>query len=118
MRVAAAHRRRAYHRREQTVGEVPEEATAEGSPEEAAASLQARARLAQILDLMDLEKRAIFVMFELDEVSCDEMAQVLGVPVGTVYSRLHAARKDFQAAVIRFNAREASRAASRRGSSA
>ena len=63
---------------------------------------------------MDIERRALFVMFELDEMSCEEIAEVLGVPVGTVHSRLHAARKEFQAALTRFSAREASQAATRR----
>jgi RNA polymerase sigma-70 factor, ECF subfamily len=64
---------------------------------------------------MDLEKRAIFVMFELDEMPCESIAEILGVLVGTVHSRLHAARKDFQAALKRFAAREQSRRALRRG---
>jgi RNA polymerase sigma-70 factor, ECF subfamily len=115
MRVAAAHRRRAYRRREQ-MGDLPDDATdGAASPEEAAATRQAQARLSAILDTMDLERRALFVMFEIDELPCDEIAQLLGVPVGTVHSRLHAARKDFEAAVRRFDARDASRAAVRRG---
>jgi RNA polymerase sigma-70 factor (ECF subfamily) len=44
-------------------------------------------------------------MFEMDELSCEEIAEILGVPVGTVYSRLHAARKAFQKSVTRFRAR-------------
>jgi RNA polymerase sigma-70 factor (ECF subfamily) len=116
MRVASAYRRRAHRRREQIVADVPEERLVDdGGPEREAAAREARERLLGVLDLMDLEKRAIFVMFELDEMPCDEIADVLGVPVGTVHSRLHAARKDFQAALARFSAREASRAAHRRG---
>jgi len=115
-RVAAAYRRRAHRRREEVVADVPEDGEVdEGGPEHAVIAQQARARLLGILDLMDLEKRALFVMFELDEVPCEAIAEMLGVPVGTVHSRLHAARKDFQAALTRFSAREASRAAMRRG---
>jgi RNA polymerase sigma-70 factor (ECF subfamily) len=116
LRVAAAHRRRAYNRREAIVPAPAEEALADSaSPEDLASNRQAQARLAAILDTMDLEKRAIFVMFELDELSCEEIAEILGVPLGTVYSRLHAARKAFSAAVVRFEAREASRSTARRG---
>jgi RNA polymerase sigma-70 factor (ECF subfamily) len=114
-RVAAAYRRRAHRRREEVVADVPEGDVDGSSPEDAVIAQQARARLLGILDLMDLEKRAIFVMFELDEVPCESIAEILGVPVGTVHSRLHAARKDFQAALTRFSAREASQAAIRRG---
>jgi RNA polymerase sigma-70 factor, ECF subfamily len=42
----------------------------------------------------------VFVMFELDEMSCDEIASALGVPVGTVHSRLFTARKLFQKAML------------------
>lgn len=116
LRVAAAYRRRAYHRRERAACDLPERASAdEASPEEAASAKEARARLAAILDTMDLEKRALFVMFELDEVPCEDIAELLAVPLGTVYSRLHAARAAFQAAVTRFDARESSRVAARRG---
>jgi len=116
MRVAAGHRRRAYRRHEETGADLAEDArTDDASPEDAAVAMQDRARLSAILDTMDLERRALFVMFELDEVPCEEIASILGVPVGTVHSRLHAARKAFQAAVVRFEARDSSRRAARRG---
>jgi RNA polymerase sigma-70 factor, ECF subfamily len=115
LRVAAAHRRRAYVRRERTDDTLDETADATENPEEAAAGSQERARLYAILDLMDLERRALFVMFEIDEVPCADIAKTLGVPLGTVYSRLHAARQEFEAAARRFQAREASRNPSRRG---
>jgi RNA polymerase sigma-70 factor (ECF subfamily) len=116
LRVAAGYRRRAHFRMERVTGEVPEQATAdEGSPESEAAAGEARARLGAVLDGMELEERALFVMFEIDEVSCEKIAEMLGVPVGTVYSRLHAARKSFQKALARFEAREATRGARLRG---
>jgi RNA polymerase sigma-70 factor (ECF subfamily) len=108
VRVAAAHRRRAFQRREQ-IGGVPETADRAATPEEAVAARQAQARLRAVLDAMDLEKRALFVMFEIDEVPCETIADFLGVPVGTVYSRLHAARKDFEAALRRVEARASGR---------
>ncbi len=43
---------------------------------------------------MDLDRRAVFVMFEIEEMPCAEIAALIGVPVGTVYSRLYAARKE------------------------
>jgi hypothetical protein len=36
---------------------------------------------------MSLERRALLVMYELDEMSCEELAEILGVPTGTVHSR-------------------------------
>ena len=65
------------------------------SPEEQAMASQARAMVGRALEALDPEKRAVFVMFELEELSCVEIATMIGVPVGTVYSRLHAARAAF-----------------------
>lgn len=98
LRVVAAHRRRASTRRELPDGSADrgDEPSTGDSPEEAAAFQQARVRLAAILDEMDLPKRAVFVMFEIEDMSCEEMASILGIPVGTVYSRLHAARAQFE----------------------
>jgi len=116
LRVVAAYRRRAYRRREESVAQVPEDASLDAaSPEQAATAREERARLRAVLDLMDLEKRAIFVMFEIDEVGCEAIAAMLSIPLGTVYSRLHAARKDFERALARLEATERSRLASRRG---
>lgn len=106
-RVAIAWRRRAYIRRERTVEGLPEpRAAEEGNPESVASEREARARLAAILDTLDPDRRAVFVMFEIDGVPCDEIAALMGVPVGTVYSRLHAARKDFERALARWRARD------------
>jgi RNA polymerase sigma-70 factor, ECF subfamily len=116
VRVAAAYRRRA-HRRREDIGDPPEAVDDAATPEEVVAERQARARLQAILDAMDLEKRALFVMFEIDEVPCSEIAELLGLPIGTVYSRLHAARADFEAALRRFEARASSRGPWRGGRS-
>jgi len=111
LRVAASYRRRA-HRRRETVSDLPGDAAcAEPSPEETAATVEARERLTAILDDMALDKRAIFVMFELDELSCEAIAECLSIPVGTVHSRLHAARKAFARSLARIRARESSRKA-------
>ncbi len=58
-----------------------------------------------MLDELDLERRAVFVMYEIDELPCEQIAAMIGVPVGTVHSRLHAARKEFQRAAARWQAR-------------
>lgn len=68
------------------------------TPGEAAEQRQALARVQQALDTLTPEKRAVFVLFELEGESCDAIAQGLGIPVGTVYSRLHSARREFKQA--------------------
>lgn len=107
LRVAAAHRRRAWFRREIPADDVADdrEAPASESPDEALSLRQALATLARVLDKMDLDKRAVFVMFEIDELESEEIATILGVPVGTVWSRLSAARKQFQKILARERAR-------------
>jgi RNA polymerase sigma-70 factor, ECF subfamily len=106
VRVASDHRRRAWVRREVPTERVPDQPSSEAEPEEAFADAEERKKLNEVLDLMPLEKRALFVMFELDEMPCEEIAMVLDVPVGTVHSRLHAARREFQSALGRWHARQ------------
>jgi RNA polymerase sigma-70 factor (ECF subfamily) len=114
IRVAASHRRRAYFRREHTVAELPDSSSGEQTPEDRAVVREAERRLSTVLDQMDLEARALFVMYEIDELTCETIAEMLGIPLGTVYSRLHAARKAFRTELTRFKARESMRAALRR----
>ena len=47
------------------------------------------------LDQLPLELRAAFVLFEIEGESCESIAATWSVPVGTVYSRLHNARRRF-----------------------
>jgi RNA polymerase sigma-70 factor (ECF subfamily) len=73
VRVAGAHRRRAHLRRER-VTDTPDAAHAtpsvapDATPESQAEARQSRAQLRAILDEMDLERRAVFVMYEIDEL--------------------------------------------------
>jgi len=59
------------------------------------------------LDSIELSRRAVFVLHELDGFTCDEIAKSLDIPIGTVYSRLRLAREDFSAAIHRVRARRA-----------
>jgi RNA polymerase sigma-70 factor, ECF subfamily len=106
VRVAAQFRRRAHVRREEVVDEVPDRPSNPGlSPEQATLALEARRVLERVLDGLDPPQRAVFVMFEIDGLACAEIAAQLDVPVGTVHSRLHAARKAFAGAARREQAR-------------
>jgi RNA polymerase sigma-70 factor (ECF subfamily) len=53
-------------------------------------------RLQSALDAMDPAHSAVFILFEIEAESCESIAAGLGVPVGTVHSRLHAARRAFR----------------------
>lgn len=102
VRVAANHRRARKRRRED-----PEE------DDLADASLQAddrlmegekRRLLAKGLDALDVERRAMVVMHDLDGLPMPEIAAALGIPLNTAYSRLRLAREDLAAAVRRLRA--------------
>jgi RNA polymerase sigma-70 factor (ECF subfamily) len=54
--------------------------------------------LAEILDSLDADKREIFVLSEFEELTAPEIAAALGVNINTVYSRIRAARKEFERA--------------------
>lgn len=65
------------------------------SPGEQAETAEALRRVQQALEVLDEAKRAVFILFELEGESCEAIAAGLNIPVGTVYSRLHKARKLF-----------------------
>jgi RNA polymerase sigma-70 factor, ECF subfamily len=67
--------------------------------------------LNDLLSRLRPEHAATFVMFELEGMTCAEIADLTGVPVGTVYSRLHNAREHFRALLVKHNARNAQREA-------
>jgi RNA polymerase sigma-70 factor, ECF subfamily len=94
------HRRRAYFRLELLHAEPPERVDFE-TPEARYAGEQSRQRLERLLDKLSPERRATFVLFEVEGMSCEEIAELSAVPVGTVYSRLHLARKLVTAAATR-----------------
>jgi RNA polymerase sigma-70 factor (ECF subfamily) len=92
----ASHVRRSYHRREAAelrLSVNPLEGTP--NPEELTQRLEARTLLDQVLDAMPEELRAVFVLFELEELSIDQTASLLLLPRGTVATRLRRAREVF-----------------------
>jgi RNA polymerase sigma-70 factor (ECF subfamily) len=104
VRTAAADRRRRKRRREELVAAAPEVAT---EPPQIA-ELERRHALAlldEVLEALDEEKRAVFVLYEIEELSMKEVAVAVECPVQTAYARLYAARAQFEAALRRAEAR-------------
>ncbi len=103
---------------------LPDAATAESipspspSPHQNAESRQTLDLVQRALSTVDMDRRAVFVLFELEGESCDAIARALGIPVGTVYSRLHTARKEFLDAYHRLVGAPASCTTGRERSSA
>src|SRR6187431_3351324 len=56
------------------------------------------------LSSLDDDKREIFVLARVEQMSAPEIASVLGIPINTVYSRLRAARLAFDAEITRLRA--------------
>ncbi len=107
VRVAANVRRgrASARKREVSEGDAPESLSQGPTAETSLSRAQARALLDDILAGMPEERRMVFVLFELEELTSPEIAELLDVPVGTVASRLRRAREDFEAAVARLHAR-------------
>lgn len=105
-RVAAAHRRKAHRRREVPIEFECDIGDLSADPSEDFERYQQRQLVERLLDTLDLDRRTVLVMYEIEGMQCEQIALLLGIPVGTVYSRLHLARRDFNAAVARFEARE------------
>jgi RNA polymerase sigma-70 factor (ECF subfamily) len=94
-----------YHRRSRRKGghEPLDPSVADGAPgpHEELAKLEAVRELDRILSSFDEEKRAVFILAEIEQMTAPEMAEALGINVNTVYSRLRAARREFEAALAR-----------------
>lgn len=101
LRVASDARRAAARRGEHGDDGLEQIADDAPSPEDLADRQRARAVLDQILDGMDLDLRAVFVLYELEEMTMADIGITLDLPAGTVASRLRRAREAFQSAVVR-----------------
>lgn len=95
LRIASRARRTRARRRES--GEEVELADHGAGPDELLEQRRARAVLDGLLEAMDDELRAVFVLYEIEELSSPAIADLLEIPLGTVASRLRRAREDFQA---------------------
>jgi RNA polymerase sigma-70 factor (ECF subfamily) len=102
-RVAAGYRRKAHFRREELVSDWSEVelSSTVPSPERQLATARQAKQLERLLDDMPLEYRVVFVMFEIEGLTSEQIAESLGAPIGTVYSRLYRARKRFAKSLAR-----------------
>jgi RNA polymerase sigma-70 factor (ECF subfamily) len=107
LRVARKARERA--RREADKSAEPlstEEPPAPQADAEATLSSNQRLLLARrALEALDDDKREVFVLANIEQMSAPEIVEVLGIPLNTVYSRLRAARLAFASEVSRLSGR-------------
>lgn len=95
-RVASAHRRKATGKPTEELSEHLADSTDTFA---AMSRAQAAATVMGILERMDEDKRVVFALVELEQLSVPEVARMLEINLNTTYSRLRLARVAFEAAV-------------------
>lgn len=88
------------NRFEQPVAEV-DAVDGRRNAEEIASQREALQQVERALGAVELERRAVLVMHDIDETPMPQIAESLGLPLNTAYSRLRLARRDFNEAVAR-----------------
>lgn len=101
IRAASDHRRRPHRRRESPAGDELPEVGSPAAQEDEVDRRRARDRLDAALDALDDAKRAVFVLYEIEGLLMPEVATIVGCPLQTAYSRLHAARKIVTGLLVR-----------------
>jgi RNA polymerase sigma-70 factor (ECF subfamily) len=99
-----AYRLASDHRKKKASSELPSD-TVEGraadapGPDAAAEANESRAMVLRALSTLDLDFRAVIVSHDLDGLAAPAIAEALGIPLNTVYSRLRLARAKLAAAL-------------------
>ena len=108
VRVVTDHRRTFRNSRELLAPTSAGADPVDGAPsqDQKVAEAEARSLLMRALDVLDVDRRAVLVMHDLDEVPMPEIAAALDIPVNTAYSRLRLARADVTAAIRRHRERQ------------
>jgi RNA polymerase sigma-70 factor, ECF subfamily len=99
VRVASDYRRSARVRREVVSEALPEQVSSTDLAESLDRERDAR-RLLNALSGLDEPKRVAFVLFEIEELTLAEIAEAVGSPIQTVYSRIKSAREQLQRAFL------------------
>jgi RNA polymerase sigma-70 factor (ECF subfamily) len=83
--------------------ETPEDSP---SPERELRRSQGAALLHRAIESLPFKHKEVFVLYELEELEGREISELLDVPLGTVWTRLHKARKLFEKQVAKLRAGE------------
>jgi RNA polymerase sigma-70 factor, ECF subfamily len=78
-------------------------------PAESAEQAEALRILDHLLGQIDEERRVVFVLAEIEQMTAGEIAEAVGINVNTVYSRLRVARQEFECALRRHREGDARR---------
>lgn len=105
LRKAMTFRRRAARLREDAVAEPPDASDPGASPHADLERTRALAVALEILDELDHDQRAVFVLYEVEQLPMSEVASAVDCPLQTAYSRLYAARREIARQLKRLRAR-------------
>jgi RNA polymerase sigma-70 factor (ECF subfamily) len=101
LRIASdARRHRRRHPEDPDGGNATSRVSIDPPQADAVARREALSRLDAALDTIDVGRRAVLVLHEIEEMTAPEIAQVLGIPLNTVYSRLRVAREELEGALV------------------
>jgi RNA polymerase sigma-70 factor, ECF subfamily len=103
-RLASEQRRRVGRRRERLTDPAHEPVDTRMLPDAQLEADEDRQLLLAALDAIAIDRRAVFVLSQIDEVAIPEVAASLGIPLNTAYSRLRLARAEFAAELKRLRA--------------
>jgi RNA polymerase sigma-70 factor, ECF subfamily len=94
-RLAMRHRRGAgrFLRALNIFAEEPQRVSA--NPQSELERMHAKQLVRTVLDRLPWKQREVVVLYELEELDGAEIAEVLGIPINTVWTRLHHGRKRF-----------------------
>jgi RNA polymerase sigma-70 factor (ECF subfamily) len=95
-RVVSDYRKRAHRRRELPTADPPN-VSIEAPQHHDVSRKELREWLDRALDQLDEAKRVVFVLHDMEEVPMADIAEALGCPVNTAYSRLREARTKVRA---------------------
>jgi RNA polymerase sigma-70 factor, ECF subfamily len=93
------HHVRSAQRRRAAIADCPPPSTSHHPPDAAVLRSQQVSRLAAALHALPHDLRAAYVLCDLEDVPGVEAAQLLGIRAGTLWRRLHDARRSLRAAI-------------------
>lgn len=104
-REASDYRRQARHRREEATDHLPERIEPGQTTDEMMERFEESMLVQKALSRIDLDRRAVLVAFEIDGTPMKEIADAIGIPLNTAYSRLRIGREELTAEIKRLRAR-------------
>jgi RNA polymerase sigma-70 factor (ECF subfamily) len=106
LRIASQYRRTAWNRKVTEVLDPEFRDDYQNSPEFVSEQKELLGILDSALESLDNDERAVFILMELEQLTRDKTAEVLGIPTGTVASRLRRAKENFTLVAQRLQIRK------------